>query len=75
MSSPTGQSKKTIHQLREERGWTQQEVADRLGLDWSLVAKWETGTYLPLPVTQQRLAVLFGVGVGEIAFGQMEEQP
>ena len=33
MSSPTGQSKKTIRQLREERGWTQQEVADRLGLD------------------------------------------
>ncbi len=75
MSSPTGQSKKTICQLREERGWTQQEVADRLGLDWSLVAKWETGKYLPLPVTQQRLVVLFGVGVGEIAFGQMEEQP
>ena len=74
MSSPTGQSKKTIRQLREERGWTQQEVADRLGLDWSLVAKWETGNYLPLPVTQQRLAVLFGVGVSEIAFGQMEEQ-
>ncbi len=57
-----------------------------------MVQKWETGKRFPLPVTQQRLADLFGVGmpsemdrqrlaelfrvdVGEIAFGQVEEQP
>ncbi len=74
MRLTSNQPKKTVRQLREERGWSQRELATRLGVDRSVVSTWERGVYLPLPRTWQRLAEVFGVGVGEIAFGQDEEQ-
>ena len=64
--------RKTIRQLRQERGWTQLDVARRLGVSESIVSWWERGERVPRPATQQRLADLFGVPVGAIAVGPAE---
>ncbi len=74
MSSPIHRPTKTIRQLREERGWSQLDVAQRLGVHESMVSRWDRGERVPRARTQQRLAVLFGLSVDQIAFGQGEEQ-
>ena len=32
-----------IRQLRQERGWSQQALADRLGVNRTTVVRWEAG--------------------------------
>ena len=64
----------TLRQLRQARGWSPEELAEQVGVKRKQVQVWERGDHLPRPATWQRLADLFGVGVGEIAFGAGEEQ-
>ena len=66
---------KTIRQLREERDWSQLDVAVRLGASVNTVYKWERGLVVPRRKYQQRLATLFGVCVEELAFGPAEQAP
>ncbi len=75
MTEPARQPKQTICQLRQARGWTQAELAARLGLHHSAVSKWERSVTLPAPATLQRLADLFGVSVEAIAFGPADQPP
>ncbi len=74
MDARQGQPKKTIRQLREERGWAQLDVAIRLGVTVSTVSLWERGLRVPTLANLNRLARLFGVSVREIAVGP-DEQP
>ena len=53
----------TIIRLRVEKGWTQQEFADRLFVSRSLVAMWERGTRKPDFLIVERMAKLFGITV------------
>ncbi len=73
MSGPS-QPQQTLRQLREERGWTQEQLARRLGVAQGAVSKWERGQRLPSPRRLQALTDLFGVQVSEITFGA-DEQP
>ncbi len=75
MTAPSRSPWQTLRQLRQARGWTQDDLAEQVGVKRKQVHAWERGEHLPRPVTRQRLADLFGVGVGEIAFGQSEERP
>lgn len=36
-----------IAQLRREKGWTQEELGERLGVTNKTVSRWETGSYMP----------------------------
>ena len=36
-----------IARLRREKGWTQEELGERLGVTNKTVSRWETGTYMP----------------------------
>ena len=72
MSNSTRLLRKTLRQLRAEQNWSQDDVAVRLGISQSAIASWELGRRVPRPARRQRLADLFGVGVGEIAFGPSE---
>lgn len=52
-----------VRALREERDWTQRELALRAGVERATVASWETGRRTPEPHVLTRLADLFGVTV------------
>ncbi len=75
MTEPARQPKKTIRQLREERGWSQLNLALRLGVVEGSVSRWERGVRVPSEVDRRRLADLFGVPVEAIAFGPAEQAP
>ena len=71
MTAPTRQPQKTIRQLRQARGWSQEVLAGRLRVSATTVARWEGGR-VPTPSQQQRLAAVFGLDVEAIAFGPGE---
>ncbi len=50
-----------IRQLREERGWTQAELAKRLGITRSSVNAWEMGISVPSTQYIVELAEMFRV--------------
>ncbi len=75
MAEPDRQPKKTIRQLRDERGWSQQEVAFALQVATYTLSVWERGRAVPGARKQQALARLFNVSVEEIAFGPAEPAP
>jgi len=72
MSSPS-QPQKTIRQLREERGWTQESLARRLGVGQSAVSAWERAERVPRQRYLLRLAELFDISVEDIALGPAEQ--
>ncbi|OQC11871.1 MAG: HTH-type transcriptional regulator ImmR [Firmicutes bacterium ADurb.Bin080] len=59
-----------LYQLRKEKGWTQSELADRLGITNKAVSKWETGESFPETSQLVPLASLFGVSVDELLKGK-----
>ena len=52
---------KNLLALRKEKGWTQDEVAEKLGISAQAVSKWENGTSEPTTTNLIALAKLFGV--------------
>src|SRR5215469_14733803 len=58
---------------RKERGWTQQQVADRIGAPHSLyVSRWENGTAFPSAYYLEQLCQLFSKTVRELGLSQLE---
>ena len=56
-----------VKKLRDERGWTQQELADRAGLTKDTISNHETGKRRDPPLSAVRaLATAFGVPVTEL---------
>lgn len=55
-----------ISSLRKEKGWTQKNIADELGITDKAVSKWERNLALPDIATIPKLAELLGVGVEEL---------
>ena len=60
----------TIRQLREERGLTQAELAERIGVSSKTVSKWETAKGLPDISLLQSLAKALGISVIELMNGE-----
>jgi transcriptional regulator with XRE-family HTH domain len=56
-----------LRQYRENRGLTQTEVAEVLGLDQSSIAKYEGDAVFPNVIVGYRLAKLYGTTVEELA--------
>lgn len=51
-----------IRKLRKEKGWTQQELGDRLGVQKSAIAKYESGRVKNLKrTTIKKMAEIFNV--------------
>ncbi|BEP42802.1 MAG TPA: helix-turn-helix transcriptional regulator [Variovorax sp.] len=53
----------TIRQLREDRGWSQEELAERSDLNRSYVGEIERGRVIPSIVTAQKLATALGINM------------
>ena len=58
-----------ITTLRRERGWTQTNLADRIGIAPQSVSKWECGVGYPDVTLFPVIADLFGVPIG-VLFGE-----
>ena len=50
-----------VKRERLERGWTQKDLADKLGVKQSTVAKWEMKEVVYRKKTRQKFAEVFGV--------------
>jgi transcriptional regulator with XRE-family HTH domain len=55
-----------VRDLRKERGWSQQELADRAGISMQTVSNLETGRHVPGIATLSKIAGALGVGLGEL---------
>ena len=62
-----------LRAARKERGWTQQQVADRIGAPLSLnISRWENGTAFPSAYYIETLCQLFGKSIGELGLSQLD---
>lgn len=59
-----------LSQLRKERGLTQEQLGEKLGVTNKTVSRWETGTYLPPVEILQLLSELYGITINEILSGE-----
>ena len=71
--SEDGSMSRVIRRLRTERGWTQEELGERVGVSAQAVSKWETEQSLPDIAQLPLLAKAFGVTT-DLLFG-LEEEP
>ncbi|MBA3416059.1 MAG: helix-turn-helix domain-containing protein [Chloroflexia bacterium] len=65
---------KTIRALRRERGWTQFELALRVGVQPQTVYLWERGRRMPLVPQLRRLGRVFDLCSDEIDLGPLAER-
>ncbi len=64
-----------LRQLREEKGVTQQTVADGCGIDRALYARYENGTRKPPSEKLVFLADYFGVSIDYLLGREAEKKP
>lgn len=60
---------KTIQALRKARGWTQFELALKVGVQPQAVYFWESGRRTPLVPQLRKLGLIFGMCSDEIDLG------
>ena len=60
---------KTIRALRQERGWTQFELALAVGVQPQTIYLWESGRRMPQVPQMRRLGEVFGLCSDEIDLG------
>lgn len=61
---------KFIAELRKEKGYTQEQLGDKIGVTNKTISRWETGIYLPPADALLALGELFHVSVNEILSGK-----
>lgn len=49
-----------LHDARVEQGWSQQELAERIGTTAVNISRWENGSTFPFPYFRQRLIEVLG---------------
>lgn len=59
-----------LAQLRKERGLTQEQLGERLGVSNKTVSRWENGNYLPPVEMLQQLSELHGLTINELISGR-----
>ena len=64
--------KENLKQLRMQKGLTQAQLAEKLFVSRSTVAKWENGLGLPNPESMATLEKLFDIAASEIATSEPE---
>lgn len=63
----------TIRQLREERGWSQFDLALKVGVRPETVYQWETGRAVPKVLQLRKLAESFGMSSDAITLVKRED--
>ena len=62
--------KKTIRELRKEKGWSQAELAHRAGVAPSSVYNWESGRFEPRASQLRDLAAALDVKMDDIELAE-----
>lgn len=60
-----------LKEKRTESGWTQQELADKIGVNFSTISLWERGLRIPNIYLACDLADVFGCSVDELCGRQV----
>lgn len=63
-----------LKQLRSQRGLTQEQLGEQIGVSNKTVSRWETGTYLPPVEMLQALSEFYGVSINELLSGKRLSQ-
>jgi transcriptional regulator with XRE-family HTH domain len=66
---------KRLAGLRKARGWTQPEVAERLGVTRVSVSNHERASTMPDEAVLERYAALYGVSVEALRYGERAVNP
>ncbi|QMS85695.1 helix-turn-helix domain-containing protein [Candidatus Xianfuyuplasma coldseepsis] len=69
-----GNISEILIQLRKEHQFTQAELADKLGVSFQAVSKWERGENLPDAFTLVAIADIYEVTVDEILRGKLKDK-
>ena len=67
------QTGKLIQELRKQKGFTQQQLADMLNLSNKTISKWESGSGSPDISNLPPLADALGVSVDELLRGELQK--
>jgi transcriptional regulator with XRE-family HTH domain len=65
-NSTGGEEMKTLQELRKKAGLTQLEMAKKVGVERSTIARWEIDGFVPRPKTLLKVAKILGVSADEI---------
>lgn len=60
---------------RKQRGWTQAQLADALGLNLTQIKRYETGASQPSLDALRTIALTLNVSLDELVFGDTERGP
>lgn len=61
--------------LRKSRGWSQEELGDKLGVTRQTVSKWELGSTTPEMEKIAAMSEIFGITTDELIKGTAPQQP
>jgi transcriptional regulator with XRE-family HTH domain len=64
-----------LRNARIDNNWTQQDVADRVGVTPLTVGRWERGEVFPTAHYRQRLCEVFGISLEELGLTAEEHAP
>lgn len=70
---PENEISSQIKVLRSKMGWSQSQLADKLGVSKQSVSNWETNLKTPRMGALQKMSDLFGVSIGQITDGDRFE--
>ena len=56
----------TVRQLREQRGWSQEGLAERADLNRSYIGELERGQAIPSLLTLKKLSLALGVSLSQL---------
>lgn len=62
-----------ISVLRKARGWTQSDLAERVGVDTETISRFERGATLPSLLTLEKISQSLRVGIGDLLAENMAQ--
>ena len=63
-----------IKNLRKKNNLTQKQFADKLGVTYQAVSKWETGKSIPDIILLKEISKIFSVNINELLEGEKKEE-
>ena len=72
MNSDTKKPNRSLRYYRENRGWSQQKVAELVDTSEDMVSRWERGVTKTSPYYREKLCTLFGKTAQELGFLEQE---